>query len=252
MDTHLPQRPGATWSATLRTHWAYGMVIYPAVFLGTALQGSILKWVFADGLGVRFFKWFAQRATVPAWMYTLFVLGILVDDMGTGIGMQGKEIPRTMVEGNQLVINWSHKAQEWGLFRNHTDVFRWQVATGLLTLWAAWKGWIPLNNFAKWMVFFTAPFMKMYAGYQWWGVPNDFTVVDFLTLREGRDCWERSSKAAAALFNQGGSKAQYAQSPDATEPLEHTLDARRRLVQGSKTFRVMNDLGWLSILFPII
>ena len=111
-----------------------------------------------------------------------------------------------------------------------------------------------INAFTKWVLFLLTPIVKIYAGYLWWTLePNDFSVLDFFTFKEGRDCWERSSIAASDAFNGGRSKRQYRDSPDATRKLAHGFDySRRRLVEGSKTFRDLDALGWLTIWLPVI
>jgi hypothetical protein len=240
----LPQRPGTGILSTSQTHWAIGAVAFPFIYLTTNIMGEILGWLW---------KPLGKRTKVPTWMISLFMVAVFIDDVGTGVGLQAEESPRTSYEANVALVNWSHKAQEFGLFRNHTDALRYSFTMSTIVAWLVWRGTLPMTNYAKWGLFFLLPFIKMYAGHGWWSLePRNFSVLDFFTFTKGRDCWERSNLAAGTAFNAGKTKEWYAATEDARRPAEHTMDARRRLVQGSKTFRMMEGLGWLSRWIPVI
>ena len=214
-------------------HWLVGATAYPVFMLQCWAYGQILGW---------FFKSAKAKTTIPTWMMVACAVGFFIDDVGTGVGMQGEERPRDFYEANECLVNMSHKGQEWGIFRNHTDALRYHFFMGMAMIYFVWSGRIALNPLMKYGFFVFQPLTKVNAGYRWWGVkPNNFSVVDFFTFKEGRDCWERSSPLAVQMFNGGQSKTQYA-----------SALPRRRLVEGSKTFRLLDDLGWLQLLLPSV
>ena len=49
-EIHLPQREGDGMFAFLRTHWAYGLLVWPVLLYGNVVQGDILAWLF-KGIG---------------------------------------------------------------------------------------------------------------------------------------------------------------------------------------------------------
>ena len=223
----IPQMKG------LEKHWLIGATAYPIAMLQYWAVGYMFGWVWK---GAR------AKTTVPTWMMVACAVGFFIDDVGTGVGMQAEEQPREAYEANEHLVNWSNKGQEFGLFRNHTDMLRYHFFMGLAMIYFVWSGSLTLNPIMKYGFFMVQPLIKIMAGYQWWGLePNNFTVLDFFTFKEGRDCWERSSQLAIEMYNRRQGKSQYA----AALP-------RRRLVEGSKTFRLLDDLGWLQVLLPSV
>ena len=244
----MPQLRPDTWLelfATGSTHWAVGALAYQIVYGAWTLLGWSLKdWLPVVGRPVKKLN--------PLW-FLVPAACLFIDDVGTGVGMQAEEFPRESYEGNPALVNWSHKGQEWGFFRNHTDMMRWHFISGAVMYVFLYLDYLTMNNATWFGMFLLIPLLKTYAGHGWWSIkPNNFTVSDFFTFEEGRDCWERSSNYAVYWFNKGTAPDKFAASEYATYRKnifeEHPLDVseRRRLVEGSRTFRMLDELGWLG------
>lgn len=211
-------------------HWSIGALAWPLTVSQIWLYGKAVDYL----LGVKTLS--AKATPVPLWLLALAASAIFIDDVGTAVGMHAEEFPREAYEGNEALVNWSLKGQEWGIFRNHTDALRYHFAMGALTLWLLYSGRVWMSGAMKWGVFLIAPLAKIYAGHGWWDLkPNSFTVKDFFFFKKGRDVWERTSEASMNQFNAG----------------RRSLN-RRVLVEGSKTFRMLDKFGWLRLLAPSV
>ena len=164
--------------------------------------------------------------------------GFSIDDIGTAIGMQAEEIPRTNLEGNPIMSGLMHWWINMGLAKTETAAQRLTYFTFL--------AWILLFQYFGMYTSVSRAYMvlgalvKAYAGYQWWYLkPNNFTIRDFFTFKDGRRVPERMS---FPLMNQFNAQRIVA--------FGQSLKVRRRLVETTP------PLGWyekyLPILFPIM
>ena len=131
----------------------------------------------------------------------LFVLAcFFIDDGGTGIGLQAHEIPRTHVEGNPFMsYTWCWMIDN-GWAKTETAAARlvmiWQMFMVVLVNYLGYAGPV-----FKLMATFMGLF-KVWAGLAWWKLkPNDFTVTDFLSFKDGRRCPERLNMQTMEEFN---------------------------------------------------
>ena len=166
------------------------------------------------------------------------IIGISIDDIGTAIGMQAEERPRIKVEGNPIMSGLMHWWINMGLAKTETAAQRLTYFTFL--------AWILLFQYFGMYTSVSRAYMvlgalvKAYAGYQWWYLkPNNFTIRDFFTFKDGRRVPERMS---FPLMNQFNAQRIVA--------FGQSLKVRRRLVETTP------PLGWyekyLPILFPIM
>ena len=165
------------------------------------------------------------------------IIGISIDDIGTAIGMQAEERPRRKVEGNPVMSGLMHWWMKMGLANTETAAHRltYFMFLSWVLLFQYFGYYTALSR--VYMMFVAA--MKAWAGYQWWNLkPNNFTVSDFFTFKDGRRVPERMSIPLLHQFN--------AQS---IVEFGEKLKIRRRLVETT-------PLGWyekyLPILFPIM
>jgi len=134
----------------------------------------------------------------------LFVLaGFLIDDVGTAIGMQAQEVPRTHVEGNPFMSGcWQYMIDN-GYAKSQTDAHR-LVAMWFVSVILA-SQYFGLYNSLSRVTFFLMAALKTYAGASWWTIkPNNYTLMDYLSFKPGRLTDERLGIPMIQAFNGGG------------------------------------------------
>ena len=166
----------------------------------------------------------------------IFVIaGFSVDDIGTAIGMQAEERPRKMVEGNPLMSGLMHFWINSGLAKTETAAHR--LTYFMFLAWVLVIQYFGFYTSVSRLYIMATAVGKAYAGYQWWSAkPNDFTIGDFFSFKDGRPTAERMSIPLMDKFNK-----------QAIVGFGESLKVRRRLVETT-------PMGWyekyLPILFP--
>jgi hypothetical protein len=194
------------------------------------------------------FNWFVFAAMLILWS---------VDDVGTAIGLQATEIVEqeeggiaSKLEGNP----WLNAAMAYALDNNWVE-----TETSFLRMWwlfhmvlfgtYQYMGWFG----DWWLQFFLVvlSMFKAYAGYDWWSSqPNDFTVTDFLSFKNGDLRPERRLKAeGAGWFSRGTIRNVYLENFAAKYGSGPGL--RRRL--GSAKIHVYTPSAmWITSILPIL
>ena len=187
-----------------------------------------------------FFEWLMGKGSRFRWYELLLVLtGITIDDMGTSIGMQAEETPRTTYEANSFMIGTWNFFKSVGLADTFTSGMRlnWIYLVSLM-LAAHYFG--TLNAWLRFYFILLAAF-KAYAGYAWWTIkPNTFTIMDFLTFKSGRPTPERENFNTLVFYN-----ATHGHSME-------THDYRRRLAEGPESEGYLWYVKYLRVIFPSI
>ena len=122
-----------------------------------------------------------------------------VDDVGTAIGLQAKERPLIMYEGNPHMVRTWDLFMRWGV-KTQTGAHRiiWLLLI-VQVLWLNSLGW--LGPWARLYILFTSV-GKALAGYTWWNLkPNNYGLKDFLVGYNGRITPERRSNQMLIGFN---------------------------------------------------
>ena len=133
-----------------------------------------------------------------AGLLTLIAL-MSVDDVGTAIGLQAKERPLDMFEGNPHMVYIWKMLMRWGVKTEtaaHRIIWMVLIAEVLLLNYLGYAGpWCRSYLYLMGAI-------KAYSGSGWWTLkPNKFTMLDFLTFKNGRITPERGSKEMGAEFN---------------------------------------------------
>ena len=179
-------------AADTELQWLNEYVIFGIVPLYVAI-GHFLHWWWPQ-------SWAGPTKSWSWWFPGLTLLGFFIDDVGTGVGLQAHEWPRTTYEGNPVLVKLHYSLKDNGITSTLTDTLRITWAWHSTVLGAAYSLGL-MTNFSKWVLLF-ASFQKVLAGWGWWTLtPNDYGLLDFYSLDSGRDTWERHSRLARAMYN---------------------------------------------------
>jgi len=141
---------------------------------------------------------------LKTWELVFVFLGFFIDDVGTSIGLQADEYLTDggykFNEGNPYMVDTWNFLMENKLAKTETAAHRLIYCYfTFIILMCHFNGW--LSKGARFHLLFTAV-IKAYAGYGWWGLkPNDFTISDFFTFKDGKPTPWRQSQEALSLMN---------------------------------------------------
>ena len=134
------------------------------------------------------------------WELCFVVVGFMIDDVCTAIGMQAEEIPRSIGEGNPTMSAAMQWLIQQDFAQTETAAMRIINIVFLIIIFGShYMGWLSQNSRAY--LLFTAAF-KAWAGYKWCTLePNKYTFADYLTFKDGRPTPERMSIPMVVAFS---------------------------------------------------
>ena len=172
------------------------------------------------------YKWLSTNGRMNWYLFAVVVLLFSVDDVGTSIGLQATETPKTGFEMNSGFCVFMEYMIINGYTATHTSGFRlvWIVNLLVLCTLQYFGLFGPLTSL---YIVYTG-LLKATAGYGWWGLkPNEFTIADFLLFRPGKVTPDRMGFNANKLAN----LERQGLLVDRTETL-----VRRKLLEGDDMF----------------
>ena len=151
----------------------------------------------------------------------LVIILFSIDDIGTAVGLQADEIPIIAYEGNSFMVSAWDIFKDSNIVDTDTAAMRMVWVTNLFWLFTS-QTFQLLNPVARQYILLFA-ILKALMGFQWWGLtPNNFTLVDFLSFKDGKK----------------------------TPFRRHSTKVRRRLTQ--KQHSVMWMKNYMKYFFPAI
>ena len=114
--------------------------------------------------------------------WLLILTSFFVDDVGTAVGFQGDE-KNQISEGNMVLSSYFAKlVYKWKIFESETAAFRFHTFSSLAIIFI-FDRLKMMGPFPRLFIIMMC-IMKPIAGYAWWTVENDYSVLDYFLFKK--------------------------------------------------------------------